>query len=222
MNKDSFNIEYWMHESFRTFTENYFNSFILLVVLFVLGWNKWLIWTFYENRTAIILLYLVVYYLYGCIFKRCITFFKKNTHTKQSQYINLKSCILYFLSELILSIIFIVGLIFFIVPGFILALKFSMTRLIVIDQEKNPFIALKESYKLTTGNTLLLSVIILPIFCMWAIGRFAVYSLSGIPSGDLNILLILLSSLLGLISCFFILPLTFIALSKAYTTLSSE
>lgn len=49
---------------------------------------------------------------------------------------------------------FLVGLIFFIVPGIILQLAFSMALYIVIDKEIGPIQALSESYRITKGHRL--------------------------------------------------------------------
>ena len=220
MSNVKLNISKWIHDSFSVFTKLYFNLFFLLLALYALGWGKWAVWAFWENKLLVTFLYFVAIYIYGCLFKRCVVFLKNEKYAESGQYINIKTYIYYFLSELFLSILFIIGMMFFIVPGFIFAVKFSMARLIVIDQNKNPFIALTESFKITTGSALPLSVIVIPVFVMWIIGRFTVHSLSGVLTGNINILSVVFSSCLGLIVTFFILPLTCIALSRAYIILS--
>ena len=215
-------IEKCVYESFGTLTKIYKNLLFPLLFLYILGWVKWATWAFFENYAVLVLVCLMASYPYGCLFYRCLKDCDRNGHNVTRRYISFKKYSLFFLTELVLSIGFIIGLLFCFVPGFIFAIKFSMARLIVLDQDENLFVALKESYKLTKGHTISLSILIVPAFAMWAIGRLAGNSLSGVPTGDINLTLVVFSSCLGIISCFYILPLTCIVLSKAYFMLSDD
>lgn len=58
----------------------------------------------------------------------------------------------YVLAQIILGIIVFLGLLFFIVPGIIFAIKFMFTLYLVVDEGLGPIEALKASEKLTQGR----------------------------------------------------------------------
>lgn len=58
----------------------------------------------------------------------------------------------YVLAQILLGLIVVVGLLLFIVPGVIFAIKFMFTPYLVIDKGLGPIEALKASEKITTGR----------------------------------------------------------------------
>jgi hypothetical protein len=222
MSRKSFTLKQWIPQSFVEFIRIYRRLFWILLALCVLGWSKWLVWETSESKTLVFVTYLFAYYLFGCLFRRIISFTQQSDVDTKDLYLGPKQFMLYFLTELTLSLIFFIGLVFFIVPGFYLSLVFSMARLIILDRKTSIILALQESYQLTKGHLLSLSAIVLPALTMAAIGRFTLQGLSGEHIGNTRLLLITVSSVLLIINYFLILPFVCVALTKAYRIFSYD
>jgi len=101
----------------------------------------------------------------------------------------------------------IIGLILLIVPGVIIGLMFMFSTFIVIDRELGPIEAMKESYRITSGNT----------YRITSGYKWRLYGL---------LLVLVLINLLGLLALIVgllaTIPITMLALTHAYRVLSGS
>lgn len=99
----------------------------------------------------------------------------------------------YVLATLLSGLAFLVGLLFFVIPGIILQLAFSMALYIIIDKEVGAFAALKESYRITKGHRLNLFLFALLV---------AALNIGGALFFGLGLLVTIPISLLALVSVY--------------------
>lgn len=87
------------------------------------------------------------------------------------------------------ALIVLIGLILFIVPGIIFAIKYSFQYLLIIDKGLGPVEALRESAKLTKGHKwqLLLFGVVLGIINVFGALLFGVGLLVSVPTTNLSI-----------------------------------
>ncbi len=79
----------------------------------------------------------------------------------------------------------ILGLIFFIVPGIVISIAWSLAILFVIDKGMNPMEALTQSNKATFGSKWAIFGAYLIIIAPVLVLRFALFDLTGVPSSFL-------------------------------------
>lgn len=76
----------------------------------------------------------------------------------------------YVLATLFSGILFVIGLIFFIIPGILIELAFSMALYAVIDKELGPIAALAHSYQITRGHRLNIFLFLVSLLVLNAVG----------------------------------------------------
>jgi hypothetical protein len=81
----------------------------------------------------------------------------------------------YFLTVILIYLAVLAGLVFFVIPGFVLAIAWSLALLLVVGKELNPLEAMNESNKLTYGKkwTIFGGELILLIIVFVVTGLFA-------------------------------------------------
>ncbi len=70
----------------------------------------------------------------------------------QDLYSSYKLFLQYFLGSLLYGIVVLLGFLFFIIPGFYLALKYQYTLFLIVDKKMGPMAAFKKSGEITKGN----------------------------------------------------------------------
>ena len=84
--------------------------------------------------------------------------------------LTLKTFINYCLGSILYSILTILGLIFFIIPGFIIAIGYGFYAFFIIDQNVNPFRAFKDSWQITKNHKAKLLIYTLCLFLLNLLG----------------------------------------------------
>lgn len=103
------------------------------------------------------------------------------------------------LSSLLYGLIITVGLILFIIPGFIFMIKYLFFSYLIVDKDLNPIEALKESSRLTKGHRWQLFLLALSMA-----------------------LLNLLGTLLAFVGLLFTVPISMLVMTQAYRQLNSK
>jgi len=76
-------------------------------------------------------------------------------------------------TEVMVALIIMIGLVFFIIPGIILAIKLNFAGYISVDKELGPSEAIKESWRITRGKKWLVAKMIITIAVINIIAAFA-------------------------------------------------
>jgi Na+/melibiose symporter-like transporter len=121
--------------------------------------------------------------------------------------------------DIITSFIFLVGLIFFVIPGIILILKYCMSGLVVLDKGAKPLEALKESNILTKDNRSSLLFLVLLAIIMNLGGILNTYFMKSILGNGNEIGSMLVMLIITAINVFFLVPMFSVAAVCAYSIL---
>lgn len=125
----------------------------------------------------------------------------------------------------------VVGLLFLIVPGIYLGLKYQFFGYLIVDRGMGPFEALKESGRLTEGAKTDLFVFWLSLFCGILVIMIVLGLLIALPIGLLMaaisedlvpILAIVISLITTIINIMVIAPITNHAMADIYKTLQTR
>lgn len=204
----------WVAKSIATLPKIYKRLVFLLIPLYLLGWLRWILGVYPPNKILEVVLLFILLYLDACLLYRCVRCTR--VQCDGAQYVSLRKYLSYLLVEIIVLVLFLVGLVLFFVPGFYIALKLAFARLLILEPNQNTWTALKRSFHLTSGNMAPLSFLIIPVFLRWMIGRISANSLLQIPIGSLDAPTIIFNAVLSSVTCFYLLPFICVALALAY------
>lgn len=212
-------IKNWFKFSIVTFRETYILLFLPIVVMLFMVFIKWYVFINYgKSYLVTVCLSIIGTYLYGCMFSTVLRYIN-NVTDRRFVFINHKIFFLYFVVDIITSFIFLVGLIFFVIPGIILILKYCMSGLVVLDKGAKPLEALKESNILTKDNRSSLLFLVLLAIIMNLGGILNTYFMKSILGNGNEIGSMLVMLIITAINVFFLVPMFSVAAVCAYSIL---
>lgn len=121
------------------------------------------------------------------------------THTSLKDLWHPRSFWYFLIAALFVGILIIIGLVLLIIPGLIAWTLFAFTKLLVIDRNMGPIEAMKASIRITRENRIKVFLLLVCIFLMNMLGAIAL-----------------------LVGLFVSIPVSMLALTHAYRTLSQK
>lgn len=222
MDSDNLTLAYWLLNGWQVYKDNLKRILAAAMVFSICGWFKW--WMGHLPYGAFISQIFAA--IVGPALMAGFSFFcLMLVREKPARPQDFLAGFLHFgrvwLTNLLLILIVVAGLVLFIVPGIIWGCKYCLGMIIVLDKKLSPVKVIKLSGKVTHGYKAKLLLLSIPAFA-FLILQFPLAFILQNPTQDWGYPFVILGLILYLLSNFVVSPWMFVVWATAYDALNKR